>query len=309
MKKILPTIVRDWIQWLREERRYASNTIAAYERDIASFFHCVYGEASEQINPSNIGKLSVVEFRRWLADRCRQGKKSSSNARAVSVVRSLFRYLYYKYGVTGSVVFDVAKPIVRRGLPKVLEQAQARKVVAEPDSAHWTYKRDVAVSALLYGAGLRISEATNIRFRDLGKDELRVLGKGTKERVVPILPWVGHILSAYIESCPYHQSHPSGGEHIFVGVRGKQLSRTYFARRMRALRRQIGLPETTTPHALRHSFATHLVSEGADIRVVQELLGHTNLATTQIYTHLDYNSVINHYRGFHPQTNRGEDSS
>ena len=302
----LLSAINNWLCWLREERRYSLNTIAAYERDIMDFYRSVCGEPCERtVSLKEVQELRSAEFRSWLADRFRQGKQSSSNARAISVARSFFRYLHHKCGMKSSVVFNISKPIVRRSLPKVLEESQIRKVMGEPEDLHWTYRRDLAVSALLYGCGLRISEAVNVKFCDLRQDELRVLGKGSKERVIPILPWVRHIIDEYIMSCPYRHVHgASGTEYVFVGLRGGRLSRTYFAYRMKVLRRRIGLPETTTPHALRHSFATHLFLEGADIRVVQELLGHASLATTQVYTHLDYNSVIENYRGFHPQTTK-----
>ncbi|MCU7611813.1 tyrosine recombinase XerC [Anaplasma capra] len=300
----LLSAVNDWMRWLREERKYAAHTVVAYERDIMNFCRFICGESLERsVSLEDVQKLRLTEFRKWLADRCKQGKQASSNARAISVVRSFFRYLHRRLGIKSPAVFNIAKPIMRKSLPRVLEESQVRQIIKEPEDSHWTYKRDLAVSALLYGCGLRISEAVNVTFRDLEQDGLRVLGKGSRERIVPVLSWVRHAIDEYVGSCPHHKvCGMSSDEYVFVGLQGRRLSRTYFARRMRELRRRIGLPETTTPHALRHSFATHLFLGGADIRIVQELLGHASMSTTQIYTHLDYNSVIENYRGFHPQT-------
>ncbi|ACZ49002.1 site-specific tyrosine recombinase [Anaplasma centrale str. Israel] len=307
----LLSAINDWLCWLRVERKCSPNTVAAYERDIMDFYKFICGEPCERVaGLKDIQELRSAELRSWLADRFKQGKQSSSNARAVAVVRSFFRYLHRKCGMNGSVVSNISRPIVRKSLPKVLEESQIRKVMGEREAPHWTHTRDLAVSALLYGCGLRISEAVNVKFCDLGQDGLRVLGKGSKERVIPVLPWVRRAIDEYVANCPHLRVHSaSGTEYIFVGLRGGRLSRTYFAHRMRKLRRRVGLPETTTPHTLRHSFATHLFLEGADIRVVQELLGHASLATTQIYTHLDYNSVIENYREFHPQTTKKSDSA
>ena len=301
----LPAVVGDWIKYLRDERCYSEHTVAAYKRDIAGFLQVVkeYISGGERVVLSDMEKLCMVELRKWIMLRCREGKQPSTNARAISVVRNFFRYLSLEHNIKNDSVFNVSNPIVRKRLPKILEKSQVLQIVGEGSCIHWTSKRDAAIASLLYGGGLRISEAVGLRFCDVEGKTLRVLGKGNKERMVPLIPWVSRLLEEYIASCPFHSAcSPKKGDFLFLGVRGKPIGRTYYAHRVKVLRRSIGLPETATPHALRHSFATHLFLEGADIRIVQELLGHENLSTTQIYTHLDHNSIINNYKGYHPQT-------
>ncbi|WP_248887124.1 tyrosine-type recombinase/integrase [Anaplasma phagocytophilum] len=298
-------VVDAWIKCLEEEKRYSKHTAAAYLRDIRDFLQVVYGLRQEKsvVLLTEMENLPMTEFRRWITIRCNEGKQSVSNLRAISAIRNFFRYLQRNHGIKNDVVFHIVNPIVRKGLPKVLEKSHVLKMVSENSNIHWTSRRDAAIVALLYGCGLRISEAVGLRFGDLEADAVRVLGKGKKERIIPILPWVQKLLDGYVESCPFHCTGcRNKASYVFLGMRGKVLDRTYFAHRMQALRRNMGLPESTTPHALRHSFATHLFLEGADIRVIQELLGHENLSTTQIYTHLDHKSIIDNYMGFHPQT-------
>ena len=310
-KSLLPSVVNEWVKYLREERGYSSHTISAYERDIMGFLQVVkeYVSKENTVVLADMEKLCTVELRKWIMLRCKEGKQPSSNARAISVVRNFFRYLASEHDIKNDSVFNISSPIIRKRLPKILESSQILKIVNEDSCIHWTSQRDAAIAAMLYGCGLRISEAVGLRFCDIEGKTLRVLGKGKKERIVPLIPWVSRLLDEYVMSCPFHNSRTEKKEgFLFLGVRGRPIGRTYYAHRIKVLRRSMGLPETTTPHALRHSFATHLFLEGADIRIVQELLGHESLSTTQIYTHLDHNSIINNYRGYHPQTMKKSNS-
>lgn len=295
--KKLEEVIREWITWLSEEKGYSENTVSAYHSDIRGFLSVL----NNIVTVADFGSIGMPEFRRWVALRCQDGKQAKSNARALSVVRNFFRYLHFKHGIKNNFPFVITNPISRQRLPKVLEKSQILTIMKDGADSHWSSKRDTAIVALLYGCGLRISEAVGLRFGDIEQDVLRISGKGKKERVVPMMAWVAKFLWEYVEDCPFHSSNTRNkGGIVFLGVRGKPLGRTYFAHRIRVLRRNLGVPECATPHALRHSFATHMFLEGADIRVIQELLGHENLSTTQIYTHLDHKNVIENYRGFHP---------
>ncbi|QJC27298.1 tyrosine recombinase XerD [Anaplasma platys] len=294
------TVVRDWVCWLCEEKGYSAHTVSAYERDIKGFLASL---DDDQVALPDLGEVGMSEFRHWIALRCREGKQPQSNARALSVVRNFYRYLYYKHGIKNNFPAVITSPISRRRLPKVLEKSQILEIIDESVSSDWSSRRDIAIVALLYGCGLRISEAVGLRFGNIEQEVLKICGKGKKERIIPLMPWVVKLLWEYVEDCPFHVGKTRGKDVIvFLGVKGQPLDRTYFAHRMKVLRRKMGLPECTTPHALRHSFATHMFLEGADIRVIQELLGHENLSTTQIYTHLDHKNVIENYRGFHPHS-------
>ncbi|MEH0831214.1 tyrosine recombinase XerC [Anaplasma bovis] len=300
-------IVRDWVTWLKDERMYALNTVEAYKRDITDFLRTICA-GRDEFKLEDLAGVSISEFRNWLVTLSRRGKKPRSNARAMAALRNFFRYAHKVYNIKNDAVFAISTPIIRQGLPRAIKRSQVLKAMSTDDEAHWTTKRDVAIIALLYGCGLRISEAVGIRFCDLSNDEVRVVGKGNKERIVPLISWVNKFLTEYIKSCPYYDSNTkkNGNERVFLGLHGKPMSRTYFSHRIKALRRNIGLPEITTPHAFRHSFATHLFIEGVDIRIIQELLGHATLSTTQVYTHLDHKNIIDNYRWFHPQSITGD---
>ncbi|MDB1135550.1 tyrosine-type recombinase/integrase, partial [Candidatus Anaplasma sp. TIGMIC] len=231
---LLP-VVEDWLRWMRDEKGYSSNTIEAYERDAKGFLATICSvRAVPYISLSDISGLHISEFRKWLALRCKTGKNSTSNARAISVLRNFFRYLHLKCNVSNQAVFNIASPISRKSLPKVLVKSQALKIINEESAIHWTSMRDAAMAALLYGCGLRVSEAVELRMCDLASDELRVIGKGKKERVVPILPCVKALINGYIKVCPYRITEQS---LVFVGMRGNPLSRTHVAHRMREKRR------------------------------------------------------------------------
>ena len=297
-------IVNNWITWLETEKRYSLNTVDSYVRDVSKFIKFLYQCISRPVTLEDIVNIKVTDFRRWFAFRYQGGIEAVTNARSLSALKNFFRYLSRTYNIKSQAIFSLSKPILKNTLPKILEEDHIRKILNYYGlvSHDWVDKRDFALMILLYGCGLRISEAINLRFKDLRKEEILVIGKGNKERIVPILPMVAETLNEYIKCCPYHfGSSPVSDQYIFLGTRGKKLRRTYFANRVQKIRKEIDLPDITTPHTFRHSFATHLFLGGADIRSVQELLGHANLATTQIYTHLDHQSMIDHYKNFHPQ--------
>jgi integrase/recombinase XerC len=230
----------------------------------------------------------------------------SSTARAMAAVRGFFRYLDRRHELHNPTLAAMRTPRFSRPLPRPLSPVQARDLTESAEEAReepWVGKRDAALLLLLYGAGLRIGEALGLNRRDVGGDPaglkgLRVLGKGSKERIVPILPLVGAALADYLAACPL--SIPPDAP-LFLGVRGGRLQASVVQRQVRALRATLGLPETATPHALRHSFATHLLGGGADLRAIQELLGHASLSTTQGYTAVDGVRLAQLYAKAHPR--------
>ena len=225
--------------------------------------------------------------------------------RQLAALRSLFRWLERQGKATSSPFSAVRSPRISKGLPKPLQPDAARSMTdsalrAGEERPQWVLSRDAAVLALLYGSGLRIAEALSLRRRDApqGRDNLTVTGKGAKTRGVPVLPQVSRLIDEYIAACPY--ALPSDGP-LFVGQKGGPLSPRIIQLAMESLRGALGLPATATPHALRHSFATHLLARGGDLRTIQELLGHASLSTTQVYTAVDMNRLMASYRAAHPR--------
>lgn len=297
--------VAGWLAYLGKERRYADNTLEAYERDARQFL----GFLSAR-EPATLGRLNALthgDFRAFLASRRDGGAVSRSLARTLSALRSFFRYLERIGALHNRVVLAVALPKLPPRLPKPLTEAKAKDVVEEAVldgelSDHpWTGPRNQAVLLLLYGSGLRVSEALGLNRKDAPlppRDVLRIKGKGGRERLAPVLPAAQSAVSAYIEKCP-HRLDPQGP--LFVGVKGARLNPRIVQLLIARMRNNLGLPATATPHALRHSFATHLLSRGADLRVIQELLGHASLSTTQGYTAVDRDRLIEAYSKAHPR--------
>ncbi|ABD45324.1 phage integrase family protein [Ehrlichia chaffeensis str. Heartland] len=297
-------VVNEWVSWIKKERRYATNTVDSYLRDVNKFIEFLYMCVLRPVTLEDIIGVKVADLRKWFAFRYQANIEAVTNARSLSALKNFFRYLSRTYNIDGQAVFCLSRPKLKSTLPRTLTQSHIQKIIdyyALLDT-DWIVKRDFALIVLLYGCGLRISEAVNLKFQNIRREELLIIGKRSKERILPILPIVRQSLDEYVRCCPYHMELNSvKNEYVFVGVRGKKLKRTYFANRIQKICKEIGLPDVITPHAFRHSFATHLFLGGADIRSIQELLGHANLSTTQIYTHLDHKSVIDHYKNFHPQ--------
>ncbi|MGH6720292.1 MAG: tyrosine recombinase XerC [Alphaproteobacteria bacterium] len=291
-----------WAGWLQGERRASRHTIDAYGRDVAFFLDFLAGHLGHAPKLADLARLEPTDVRAWLARRAHEDRARSSTARALSAVRGLFRRLERAGLIANPVVTRTRAPRVPAGLPRPLTVGQARDVldaagrVPEP----WIAARDGALVYLLYGAGLRVGEALGLDCGHVADvpEVLRVRGKGGKDRLVPLLPVVRGALAAYLAVRP-GESEPDGA--LFVGVRGGRLAAGVVQRRMRELRRALGLPETATPHALRHSFATHLLDQGADLRTIQELLGHASLSTTQRYTAVETESLLRTYRAAHPR--------
>jgi integrase/recombinase XerC len=298
-----------WRDWLKSERRLAAHTLIAYEHDVASFIGFMTSYLGKPPTLEALGKLKPAEFRAWLAERARQGLARTSTARAFSSVRSFFRFLD-KRGLTKNASIDaIQTPKLPRSVPKALSERDMEDLLEAPPEQEreaWLDLRDGAVLLLLYGAGLRIGEAlglTKSAAEDLlrdGRDTLAITGKGNKTRLVPLLPQALDALRAYRDACPYLAAR-GGGEAFFIGARGGALDPAIVQKRVRDIRRGLGLAESVTPHALRHSFATHLLGAGGDLRTIQELLGHASLSTTQRYTDVDAARLTAVYRAAHPR--------
>ena len=292
-------IVQHWQQYLAIERAYSENTSLAYLRDLQYFLKFCVDHIGEQVNINTLSNIAIQDIRSWLTKRKMQGIKAQSNARALSVIRSFYRYLRKKHNIHNQAVFNLALPKKQEHLPKALSHFDIDNLLNNiSNSSTWEQKRDQAIILLLYGCGLRISEALSLTVADMQGDMLRIMGKGNKERIVPLLPYTKKVVKEYIKSCPHLVDIT---QSLFVGKRGDKMGRTYFAHRLQLLRRTIGLPEIVTAHAFRHSFATHLLEQEVDIRIIQELLGHASLSTTQNYTKIEKNHLMKAYLKAHPR--------
>ncbi|UHS57687.1 tyrosine recombinase XerC [Agrobacterium vaccinii] len=292
-----------WLSSLAGERRLADNTLEAYERDTRQFLTFMTGYLGNPTSIGNVSNLRPVDLRAFLASRRKEGAGARSLGRHLAGLRSFLRYLEKKGMVNAAGVTAMRAPKQPKSLPKPLTDRQALKITtvnAQLSEEPWIAARNAAVLALLYGCGLRISEALGLTGADLshGVRSLRVTGKGNKMRIVPLLPVVLKAVETYRKLCPYHIEED---EPLFLGARGGTLQPAIIQREMQKLRGAFGLPENATPHALRHSFATHLLAGGGDLRTIQELLGHASLSTTQIYTGVDTARLLEIYDNSHPR--------
>jgi integrase/recombinase XerC len=299
--------VRTWLRRLRTERALANKTVEAYERDVRQFLVFLTKHLGRPPTCADMASLRPADIRAFMAERRGDGVESRSLLRILSGIRSFGRHLE-RVGKAKAAVFSAIRPPkLGRSLPRSLAPEDARQVT-NPDahqdatSIAWISARDAAVLALLYGAGLRISEALGITRHDApigDRDTVRVVGKGGKARIVPIIAPVRRAIEHYLSACPYVLAENGP---LFVGSKGGPLSPRVIQLAMVRLRGFLGLSEEATPHALRHSFATHLLSRGGDLRTIQELLGHASLSTTQIYTAIDSARLLSAYRAAHPRT-------
>ena len=298
---------RRWFGFLSHERRLAPTTLEAYARDVAGFLGFLAEHLGGKPKLSDLSRLAPADVRAYLSRRRSKGIEARTLMRSLAAARSFARFLEREGRGKVAALAAVRAPKISRSLPKPLSIVSARGV-ADPASRAgeerepWVLARDAAVLALLYGSGLRISEALGLKRRDAplpgSGDQITVLGKGNKTRMVPVLPQVAQAIADYIAICP-HVLEPEAP--VFRGERGGPLSPRIVQLAMERMRGALGLPDTATPHALRHSFATHLLARGGDLRSIQELLGHASLGTTQIYTAVDSARLVEAYRAAHPR--------
>jgi len=299
------TALADWVSWLRHERRLSERTVESYSHDIAVFMRFLERHFSYAPGIAELDELGRSELWAYQAERQADGLTPTSMARGLSALKSLFAFFDKRGICTNAAIANAEAPKLPTSLPKPMTVEDAFETLdAAEDIARepWYGKRDRALFALLYGCGLRIGEAIALNRRDIADlEKIVVTGKGNKQRVVPVLKFVAREIEAYLAVCPYDTG-PDGP--VFVGARGKRLNPALAQRTMRGVRAVLGLTETATPHALRHSFATHLLSGGGDLRTIQELLGHASLSTTQRYTAVDGERLMEVHAAAHPRARR-----
>ncbi|MGA7972900.1 MAG: tyrosine recombinase XerC [Pseudolabrys sp.] len=297
-------IVR-WLDYLGAERRMSGKTLEAYRRDVGQFLTFLTEHLGSPPSLRQLAKLTPADIRAFMAARRSAGLGSRSLMRSLAGVRSFARYLERNGKGKVGALTAVRSPKLPKSLPKPLPASAAKQMTdadlrAGEDRETWVLARDAAVLGLLYGCGLRISEALGLKRRDIDgkRDVITVTGKGNKTRMVPLLPQVRNLVAAYVAICPYDL--PPDGP-LFVGAKGGPLSPRIIQLAVARLRGALGLPDSATPHALRHSFATHLLARGGDLRAIQELLGHASLSTTQVYTEVDAERLLDVYASAHPR--------
>jgi integrase/recombinase XerC len=299
-----------WLSHLGAERRMSPKTCEAYERDVRQFLAFMAEHLGGRVTLKALARLTPADIRAFMAARRGEGIAGRSLARGLAGTRSFARFIERNHNGRVGALFAVRSPKIAKTLPKPLTVASARGVTqsearAGEDREPWIFARDAAVLGLLYGSGLRISEALSLKRKEVpapgAGDSLTVTGKGNKRRMVPVLRQVLELVADYVAMCPVALA-PDGP--LFIGAKGGPLSPRIVQLTMARLRGVLGLAETATPHALRHSFATHLLARGGDLRAIQELLGHASLSTTQVYTAVDSERLLEVYRSTHPRAQR-----
>jgi integrase/recombinase XerC len=306
MARSAEALKRDWLAVLTHERRASPHTLRAYGDDLARFIQFLREHKGAEVSEQMLAALSAADIRGFITRRRSENLGPRGVHRALSAIRSFFRYLAREQILDNPAPRAVRTPRLPRNLPRPLSERDAKRTLAEAgqpksddENAAWMAPRDVALLTLLYGAGLRISEALGLKRKDapLG-DSLVILGKGRKERVIPILPAIREAIDRYVEQRP---AAAAPDEPLFLSRRGKPMSAREAQALMQRLRSGLGLSDRATPHAFRHSFASHLLDGGADLRSVQELLGHASLSTTQTYTKIETRRLMQVYKKAHPR--------
>ncbi|UPY36692.1 tyrosine recombinase XerC [Sediminicoccus sp. KRV36] len=297
----------EFLTWLATERRASPHTLEAYGRDIADLLGFLTRHLGAEPDLAALGAMRPADLRGFLATRAKAGAGNATRARQLAAIRSFLRFLARRHGIAPLAIAGMRGPKRVQPVPRALNRADARAAGTEigdvhhPERPEFQAARDVALFTLLYGCGLRISEALGLSIADAplpGSDAaLRILGKGGKQRMVPVLPVVRQAIAAWM----VHRAGAEPDAPLFLGARGKRLDPAVAQRTLRDYRRLAGLPEHATPHALRHSFATHLLAGGADLRAIQELLGHASLSTTQRYIAVDAEGLLATWRMAHPR--------
>lgn len=289
--------IHDWQSWIKLERMYSDHTLDGYSRDLSIFFEFWADYLGYTPTLSDLEQIDIRTFRAFLSRQNRKHLSKTSMAREVSTLKNFFKWLNRNHIIENTEITILSTPKKDKILPKSLDVDQTLnllEVAADYAKEPWQGLRDVAILTIIYGCGLRISEALSLNIGDINHNDFLIIrGKGNKERIVPLLPVVKDKIDAYINACPYNLKH---GEAMFLGARGERISPRIVQRTLEKIRLSLGLPDNLTPHALRHSFATHLLAEGTNLRSIQELLGHASLSTTQRYTHVEIEHLKKEYR-------------
>jgi len=289
MNKTLNNKLSEWVLWIEREKRLSSNTIISYESDLKSFLSFIKNHFNKTVDDQILASLEEDDLIGWFYDRIQRGIGHRSNARALSSVKSFFSFLVKKKMLNGSKILKLKGPKFLDSLPRPLSKKQIIQIINEikSEKVKWIMMRNLSIILMMWGYGLRISEVLNIKLKDTAKNEVRVTGKGSKVRIIPVADEIISFLKKMVNECPYLLNPES---FIFIGMKGDKLKPAIIQRKIRNIRKKFFLPENTTPHSLRHTFATELLQNFVDLRSIQELLGHSSLSTTQKYT-----SVNNDY--------------
>lgn len=292
-------ILKDWQTWLRVEKNVSKHTFRAYTSDLTQFINFLATHQGEALSINNVSGARISDFRSWLSRQAVNGAANGTRARALSSIKNFMGWMDKQGIAHNAAIATVRSPKLPRKLPKALLEVQAFRLLDDMVIENWIHQRDKTLFTLLYGCGLRINEALSLNIEDLPRDGfLRVVGKGNKERQVPILKEVEKSIDDYRNDCPFPET---SSRPLFLGAKGERLHQGVAQKAIRDLRKQLNLPDTATPHALRHSFATHLLQNGANLREIQELLGHVSLSTTQRYTDVNFEDLRNIYKKAHPR--------
>ena len=298
----LTGLVKEWQSWLASEKRASHHTVNSYTHDMIAFLKFMAGYRGKRATLKAILGLKPRDFRSWMASNAMEGKAKTSIARALSCVRGFYKFLGKTGHGANAAIQALKSPRLPGRVPRALTPEDALTLIdhaGDYQTELWLEKRNIALFTLLYGCGLRISEALKLNVADRPQgDALLIEGKGRKQRVVPVLPAVCRAVDDYLAHCPFART---PDRPLFLGKRGKRLSAAVAQRDMRRLRKLLNLPGSATPHALRHSFATHLLAGGGDLRTIQDLLGHESLSTTQRYTDVDQERLMAVYQSAHPR--------
>lgn len=301
MKADLEYEYNNWINHLTNIKKLSQNSVISYKNDLSKFLIFFQDYIEKNIGLKEIENIEISEFRSFLTHRRNSEISSNSIARNISALKSFFRFLIKNNKIKESSVFNLKSPKLKKSLPRPINVDLAIQVIKQAEEIEdekWVGLRNKAILLLLYGCGLRISEALSLNHDDIqNEDHILIKGKGEKERIVPMMPYIKKGIENYLEACP---KEIVSGDALFIGKRFSRLSPRIIQYALEKIRTALSLPETATPHALRHSFATHLLDSGGDLRTIQELLGHSSLSTTQKYTKVETSKLLDTYKKTHP---------
>ena len=301
MKPDLEYEYNNWLDYLSNIKKLSQNSVVSYKNDLSKFFIFFQDYIEKNIGLKEIESIKISEFRSFLTYRRNSEISSNSIARNISALKSFFRFLIKNNKIKESSVFNLKSPKLKKSLPRPINVDLAIQVIKQAEEIEdekWIGLRNKAILILLYGCGLRISEALSLNYDDVqNEDHILIKGKGEKERIVPMMTYIKKGIENYLEACP---KEIISGEALFIGKRFSRLSPRIIQYALEKIRTALSLPETATPHALRHSFATHLLDSGGDLRTIQELLGHSSLSTTQKYTKVETSKLLDIYKKSHP---------
>lgn len=304
----LSSVIINWIDYIQNELRLSKNTVNSYLTDLELFIKYRSIKKNSSITLSDIKNLTANDIREWLSIRKKDDSiKNSSNSRAISALHSFFSYLCDQELSTLNIIDTLSRPKKEKNLPKPASLEEILTLIENSENEKgWINSRNALLFILIYASGLRISEALSLKQKDLTNDNIIITGKGGKQRIIPLLDIVKKYYTSYIEQCPFIKT---DSEILFFGAKGNKLNRTFMAKIIQNIRVRLGLNDSITLHSLRHSFATHLIQNNANIRVVQQLLGHSSLSTTQLYTKLSNKSLKNTYLKCHPLSKKSSENN